>query len=400
MIFLDAAFLSNMKNITVVGSGYVGMSLAALLAKNNQVLVYDIDFERVDKINNGRSTIPDDHLSNYLDSEHLSLSATTDKDLAYKNKDFIIICTPTDFNEDNNSFDTSSVDMVIKDIIKRDRSVYVVIKSTVPIGYTQNIKKKYQFNNITFSPEFLREGSALEDNLYPSRIIIGDDSSKAKEFSNILRSSSLKDQISVFYMKNNEAEAAKLFSNTYLAMRVAFFNELDSFCINNDLNASNIINGVCADNRIRNDYNNPSFGYGGYCLPKDTKQLLSNFRDTPNSIIKAVVESNRVRKNFLVDHILSKKFRTIGFYGVMMKKNSSNYRSSAVIDLITKISAANVEIIIFDSGILDKEFMGNKVYKNIEEFKELSELIIANRNSNVLYDVKDKVFTRDIFNEN
>lgn len=389
-----------MKKITVVGSGYVGMSLAVLLSKKNKVLVYDIDSDRVKKINKRESTISDNYLSSYLQSEPLSLSATIDKDAAYKNKDFVIICTPTDFNEENNSFDTSSVDMVIEDIIERNSSTYIVIKSTIPIGYTESIKKKYQFNNITFSPEFLREGSALEDNLYPSRIIIGDTSSKAIEFSNILHASSLKKEIPKFYMGNNEAEATKLFSNTYLAMRVAFFNELDSFCIKNDLNASNIINGVCADKRISNNYNNPSFGYGGYCLPKDTKQLLSNFHDTPNSIIKSVVESNKLRKEFLIDHISSKKFKIIGFYGVMMKKNSTNFRSSAVLDLISGISASKTEVIIYDDEIFDEEFMGNKVYKNIEDFKKSSELIIANRNSDKLFDVKDKVFTRDIFNIN
>tara|TARA_B110000003_G_C16625674_1_gene524799 strand:+ start:641 stop:1819 length:1179 start_codon:yes stop_codon:yes gene_type:complete len=385
-------------NVTVVGSGYVGMAISVVLAQENNVLVYDLDAQRVKQINSKKSTIVDSLIQEYLDSKDLSLTATLNKDEAYENADFIIIATPTDYDPDDNKFNTSSVDSVVNDIFYKSRKPFIIIKSTVPIGHTEYLQDKFQTNSICFSPEFLREGKALHDNLYPSRIIIGSDDPRAKEFSDILSSAAIKRDVETLIMSSKEAEAIKLFSNSYLALRVSFFNELDSFSIVNNLNSKNIIDGVCLDERIGDGYNNPSFGYGGYCLPKDTKQLLSNFNRTPQNIISSIVTSNETRKDFMVKTILRTNSDTIGFYKLSMKKGSDNHRSAAVIDIISKLILADKKIIIFEPQIKESSFLNCEIINNLEEFKSSSQIIITNRMSPDIDDVKDKVFTRDIFN--
>lgn len=391
-----------MKNITVVGIGYVGLSIAILLSKENNVIAFDIDKKKVDAINQKISPIKDKEIQNYFENEKLNLKATKNKSDAYKNSDFIIVATNTNYDETTGAFDTSTVEKVIKEIIKLNKSATIVIKSTIPIGFTEKIKSFLKINNIFFSPEFLRESRALYDNLYPSRIIVGDVTKKAKEFGKLLLKSSKKkkNKSILLFMSSTEAESVKLFSNTYLAMRVAFFNELDSFSEFNNLSSKDIINGVCADNRIGNFYNNPSFGYGGYCLPKDTRQLLFSYKNIPNKIIKATIESNKIRKNFVLSSILKKSPKLVGIYRLLMKADSDNFRESAILDIILQLQKNNIKIILFEPLLKDFKLKGVKHLTNIRMFKSKADLIIANRLSVELDDVKNKVYSRDIFNEN
>lgn len=386
--------------IVVVGSGYVGMSLAVLLAQHNQVTVLDIDHDRVNKINSRKSTVEDSEISNFLQKERLNLSATTDTKKAYQGSDFVVIATPTDFDEHTNKFDTSSVDSVAKAALQANSKCTVVIKSTIPIGHTSFLRKLYDTDRLIFSPEFLREGRALYDNLYPSRIIIGSKSVAGKTFANLLEKAARKKNIHKLFVGSKEAESIKLFSNTFLAMRVAFFNELDSFACVNELNTKSIIEGIGLDERIGNIYNNPSFGYGGYCLPKDTKQLLVNYEGVPQSLIKAVISSNEIRKDFIVDEIYKRSPKIVGFYGLAMKKGSDNFRFSATVEIIKKIKAKRIEVVIFESRINEASFLGCRVISNLDKFKDIVDIIIANRNEQCLKDVSNKVFTRDLFGNN
>ncbi len=386
---------NNLK-ITVVGSGYVGMSMSVLLSQNNQVTVYDIDKNKVKKINNKQSTVQDSLINEYLFNKELHLSATSNQNEAYTKADFVVMALPTDFNEEDKSFDTSILDKEIEFAIKKNSNSVVIIKSTIPIGHTNKLRNVFNTNRILYSPEFLREGNALADNLNPSRIIIGDNSKEAKTFGELLRSVA-KNNSNIIYMDSSEAESVKLFSNSYLAMRVAFFNELDSFALSKKLQTKNIIDGISQDTRIGQDYNNPSFGYGGYCLPKDTKQLLSNFDGVPQSIIKSIVDSNKIRKDFIADHIISGGYKSIGFYRLIMKSGSDNFRSSAIQGIIERIRNSKTKMYIYEPLLDKKEFENITVIKNLEEFKSKSELIIANRISEDLKDVSEKVFSRDIF---
>jgi UDPglucose 6-dehydrogenase len=386
--------------ITVVGSGYVGMSLAVLLAQNNDVTILDIDPNRVEKVNNNLSTISDKDIEDYLANKSLSLTATLDKNIAYCEAEFVIVATPTNYDPKNNRFDTRSVDQVVGDALKINKTSLVVIKSTIPVGHTESLQNRYNSHRVIFSPEFLREGQALKDNLFPSRIIVGSKSDKAKFFANILKQASMKDEIETLFINSTEAEAVKLFANTYLAMRVSFFNELDSYSLANNLDTEGIIKGVCLDDRIGNGYNNPSFGYGGYCLPKDTKQLLANFDQVPQKLIEAIVSSNSARKKFIADEIIKLKPSTVGVYRLIMKEGSDNFRSSAIQGIIKIIQDADIEIIIFEPALEEDIFSGSKVIKDINEFKNKSDMILLNRNSKDLEDVSFKCFTRDIFNDN
>jgi len=386
----------NKQKITVVGSGYVGMSISVLLSLENIVTVYDIDESKVKKINNRKSTVKDELIEEYLLNKELHLSATNLQDEAYRDADFVIMALPTDFDEKENNFDTSILDQEIKSVLEKNNKSFVVIKSTIPIGHTNNLRKIYNTNRILYSPEFLREGNALADNLNPSRIIIGDYTEEAKRFGGLLKSSA-KNKSNVIYMDSSEAESVKLFSNSYLAMRVAFFNELDSFALSRNLQTKKIIEGISQDNRIGHDYNNPSFGYGGYCLPKDTKQLLSNFDKVPQSIIKSIVNSNKKRKDFIADQIINSDHKFIGFYRLIMKSGSDNFRSSAIQGIIKRIKNSKIKMYIYEPLLNDKEFENITVIKDLEEFKSKSELIIANRISEDLIDVSEKVFSRDIF---
>lgn len=388
------------KKITVVGSGYVGMSLAVLLSKYNAVSVFDIDKNRVEKINNGISTISDRDIDNFIKDNDLNLFATLDSKTAFLEADFVIIATPTNYDEDTKEFDTSSIESSITEVLKYNDKCLIIIKSTIPIGYTHKLKTLLNYEDIVFSPEFLREGSALNDNLFPSRIIFGNKSQKIIEFSEILKKSSKKTDIKVLFMNSTEAECVKLFSNTYLAMRVAFFNELDSFSMTHGLNSEDIINGVSCDNRIGEHYNNPSFGYGGYCFPKDTKQLLASFKDVPQNLIKSIVDSNKTRKQFLAEEIAKKDIKTVGIYRLIMKDGSDNFRFSAVMDIIDMLSANGLEILIYEPLHESETFNSHKVYKSLDDFKNLSNIIIANRYSEKLNDVNTKIFTRDIFGNN
>lgn len=382
--------------IAVVGVGYVGLSLATLLSKDNEVVAIDIVKEKIDLINKRISPIKDKYIEKYFKEEKLNLKATLDFN-EVKDSKYIIICTPTNYDINKNSFDTSSVEGTIEKILKLNINTTIVIKSTVPIGFTQGIKDKYKINNIIFSPEFLREGNALYDNLYPSRIIIGGSSKEAIGFGNLLKKSCLKEDVVVKYMNSTEAECVKLFSNTYLALRVAYFNELDTYAEVKNLNTKDIIEGVCLDPRIGNFYNNPSFGYGGYCLPKDTKQLLNNYYGISENIISAIVASNETRKNHITQMIMSKKPKVVGIYRLTMKSNSDNFRESAIIDIIKKLDKYNIEIIIYEPTLKDNKFLNYQVIKNLEEFKNSSDIIIANRIDNDIKDILDKVYSRDVF---
>ena len=388
------------KQITVVGIGYVGLSLAVLLSQHNKVIAYDIDETRVQKINNNESTIKDSLIDHYLLNKELELESTNNKEYAFKNSEFIIIATPTDYDQETKFFDTSSVDKVIEDIFLLNDHATVFIKSTVPVGHTELLRKKYNTDRIIFSPEFLREGSALADNLEPSRIIVGSSSEEAQIFSELLLQVTTNRNIEVLFVSSTEAEAIKLFSNTFLAMRISFFNELDSYALNFNLNSKNIIDGVGLDPRIGNHYNNPSFGYGGYCLPKDTKQLLANYEGVPQTLIQAIVNSNSTRKDFIADEILKLNPKTVGIYLLSMKEGSDNYRSSAIQGIMKRIKAKGVNVIVYEPSINENSFFNSVVYKDLKEFKADSDIIITNRNSEHLEDVLEKVFTRDLYNIN
>ena len=384
--------------IAVAGTGYVGLSLATLLSQNNEVIALDVIPEKVEKINNKISPIKDEYIEKYFKEKALNLKATLDYKEAFKDAEFVIISTPTNYDEEKNFFDTSSVEDIIKKVISmNDNNITMVVKSTIPVGFIENIKQKYNINNIFFSPEFLREGKALYDNLYPSRIIVGEKNEKAKEFANILIESAEKKDIETLFMNSTEAEAVKLFANTYLALRVAYFNELDTYALTKGLNSKDIIKGVCLDPRIGDQYNNPSFGYGGYCLPKDTKQLLANYKDVPQNLIEAIVNSNKTRKDFITEEIMKIKPQVVGIYRLTMKTGSDNFRASAIQDIIKNLRANNIEVIIYEPTLTKNEFNGFKVINDINEFKMKSSIILANREENLLDDVKEKVYTRDLF---
>jgi UDPglucose 6-dehydrogenase len=391
---------SSSHNITIIGSGYVGMSLATLLAQYHKVTIVDIDKEKVKKINAGMSPVKDSMISDYLTHKDLDLRASNSLGGTIESADIAVIATPTDYDDETRCFDTSSVDIVVEEILQHNSEAVIVIKSTIPEGHTDLLKSKYKTNHIIFSPEFLREGQALQDNLYPSRIVIGSKCNNAEFFANILREASLKKDVDILFTSSKEAEAIKLFSNTYLAMRVAFFNELDTYAMSKGLNARDIINGLSLDDRIGDHYNNPSFGYGGYCLPKDTKQLLANFNGIPQELISAVINSNKIRKTFIANKILERKFKTIGFYKLDMKKGSDNYRSSSILDVIDLVIAAGRKVIIFEPNINNKFFNGIEIDNDFESFKQRADLLVTNRQDDALSDIQDKVFTRDIFKEN
>jgi UDPglucose 6-dehydrogenase len=388
------------QNIAIIGSGYVGMSLATLLSQKHKVNIYDLDESRLEKINQKVSPIKDDLIDEYLRTKNLELYTKKSLKEAVDKVDIIIVATPTDYDDNKNSFDTDSVDKSIEQILKINNDAFIIIKSTLPEGHTEYLKNKFNTENIIFSPEFLREGKALYDNLYPSRIIVGNRCQNAQIFANILKQASLKPDVKVLLTSSKEAESIKLFSNTYLALRVAFFNELDSYALSKDLNAEDIINGVSMDDRIGDHYNNPSFGYGGYCLPKDTKQLLANFKDIPQDLISSVISSNIKRKNFIADQILEKRPKVIGFYKLAMKKDSDNSRFSSVLGVINKVKESKSEIIIYEINSFNASFEGIEIVNNIESFKDRSDLIVANRLDDEILDVKEKVFSRDIFEEN
>lgn len=383
--------------IAVAGTGYVGLSLAVLLSQHNEVYALDIMKEKVDMINNHISPIRDNEIEDYLKNKKLNLKATLDYKEAFKDAKYIVISTPTNYDDKTNKFDTSSVEDTIEKVISMNLDTTIIIKSTIPVGFTEKMKDKYGIDNIIFSPEFLREGSALYDNLYPSRIILGEKSKRAEKFANLLKEGALKENIDVKFMGNTEAEAVKLFSNTYLALRVAYFNELDTYCELKGLNTKEIIEGVGLDPRIGSHYNNPSFGYGGYCLPKDTKQLLANYKDVPENLIEAIVKSNDTRKTHIAEMIISKNPKVVGIYRLTMKTDSDNFRSSAIQGVIQNLKKSNVEIIIYEPTLEDDEFNDCKVIHDFDEFKKCSDIIIANRLEDVLKDCKDKVYTRDLY---
>ena len=386
--------------IVVVGLGYVGLSNAVLLAQNNEVIGVDISRERVNKVNERRSPIIDSELSDYLTKKDLNLSASTDLKASVVGADYVIISTPTNYDEKTNFFDTSSVEAVIKQVITKEPQACIVVKSTIPVGFIDEIKERFQTNAVLFSPEFLREGRALYDNLHPSRIIVGEKSPRARVFAELLAQSAKKENIALLLTGSREAEAIKLFSNTYLAMRVAFFNELDSYALAGKMNSREIINGVSLDPRVGNQYNNPSFGYGGYCLPKDTKQLLANYNSVPQNIIRAIVDANSTRKDFLANEIIKKQPKVVGVYRLVMKSESDNFRQSSVQGIMKRIKAKGIEVIIYEPALSENMFFSSRVETDLETFKNYSDIIISNRYVADLDDVIEKVFTRDLFNEN
>ena len=387
-------------NITVVGSGYVGMSLSVLLAQHNDVTVLDIDAERVDKINNKQSTVADTEIELFLAEKSLSLTATLDKQAAYEGASFIIVATPTNYDANTNRFDTSSVDTVVEDALTLNLDALVVIKSTIPVGHTKSLQEKFGSGRVVFSPEFLREGQALKDNLYPSRIIVGSQCKAGLEFAGLLQQGAEKVDVDTLFIRSTEAEAVKLFANTYLAMRVSFFNELDSYSLTHELDTKSIINGVCLDERIGDGYNNPSFGYGGYCLPKDTKQLLANYEQVPQTLIEAIVSSNTTRKDFIANEILKTNPKVVGFYRLAMKEGSDNFRSSAIQGVMKRINAKGITVVVYEPSLDAIEFFGSQVLKNLDQFKDQCDVIVANRRAENLIDVEDKLFSRDLFGSN
>lgn len=383
--------------IAVAGTGYVGLSISCLLAQKNEVVALDVIKEKVDLINSGKSPIRDREIEDFLANKKLDLKATLDYKEAFKDAKFIVISTPTNYDDETKKFDTSSVEDIIQKVISMNIDTTMVIKSTIPVGYVKSIKEKYRINNIMFSPEFLREGKALYDNLYPSRIIVGEKSERAIEFANLLKNGALKENIEVKYMDSTEAEAVKLFANTYLALRVSYFNELDTYAEIKGLNAKDIIDGICLDPRIGTHYNNPSFGYGGYCLPKDTKQLLANFENVPQDLIRAIVNSNKTRKNHIAEMVMKRNPKTVGIYRLTMKAESDNFRSSAIQGVIECLKEKNVNIIIYEPTLNEVEFSACKVINDFKEFSAKADVIVANRYEDELFDVRDKVYTRDLY---